>query len=270
MSYQEDKRELLKLKQGLIDEDESEIHEEEKPVYELHGFKRIENFFYHNKIYILMGLFFTAVAVFLLVSLLTRKNADMRVMVVTKDNDIANNVMYKTQEFQQALELYCPDYDDSGYIHVEVFNVDLSENADAQYSMANVTKITSEAIVGEAQMYIVDTAAAEAVSNSDLSMFVDLGELYPDVDFISGPFMRVKGSGFDVNAQYYEACPDDLYFVVKKVDENTKNRDVAEPAQKKALEVIDNIINNNYAGWIDDSGRIYGLTNEKEAVPDEA
>ena len=40
MSYQDDKRELLKLKQGIIDESESVIHEEEKPVYDLHGRKK--------------------------------------------------------------------------------------------------------------------------------------------------------------------------------------------------------------------------------------
>lgn len=270
MSYQEDKRELLKLKQGLIDESESEIHEEEKPVYELHGLKWIENFLYRNKIYVILAVFFAAVAVFLTVSLITRERGDMRVMVVTKDKDIAENVSFKTKEFETAFELYCPDYDDNGYVHVEVFNVDLSENPDATYMAANVTKITSEAIIGEAQLYILDKKAAEAVSSNDLSMFLNLSELYPDVDYIDGPFLQIKKSGFAVNAQYYEACPDDLYMVVKKVDENTKNRDIAEAAQKKALEVVDNIVNGNYSGWIDDQGHIYGITKAKEASVNEA
>ncbi|MBP3858098.1 MAG: hypothetical protein IK990_21040 [Ruminiclostridium sp.] len=269
MSYQDDKRELLKLKQGIIDESESEIHEEEKPVYELHGFKKVENFFYHYKWYVVAGVFFAAVAVFLAVSLLQKEQGDLRVLMVTKDKDIAANVQYKTQEIEQAFELYCPDYDNSGYIHVDVYNVDLSENPDPQYSLAAVTKVTSEIMYGEAQLFVVDSAGAEAVTNGQLSQFVDLSELYPDTDCINGVFLHIKDSGFAVNAQYYEACPDDLYMAVRRVSQEDQNSDRAVPAQKKALEVIDNIVNGYYAGWVDDSGRIYGIGGKEEFYANE-
>ena len=264
MSYQDDKRELLKLKQGIVDESESAIHEEEKPVYEVHGFKKIENFFYHYKWYVAAGIFFLAVFIFMLVSLLQKEQGDIRVLVVTKDKSIASNVMYKTEEFEKAFELYCPDFDNSGYIHVDVYNVDLSENPDPQYSLAGVTKVTSEMMFGEAQMFIVDSAAADAVTNGDLSQFIDLGELYPDNEFIEGPFMRIKGSDFASNAQYFEACPEDLYIAVKKVYDTDQNKDRAVPAQKKALEVLDNIVNGYYAGWVDDQGRIYGISGRED------
>ncbi len=264
MSYQDDKRELLKLKQGIIDESESEIHEEEKPVYELHGFKRIENFFYHNKWYVIAGVFFAAVAAFLINSLLQKQQGDIRVLVVTKDKEISSNVMYKTQEFEEAFELYCPDYDNSGYIHVDVYSADLSDNPDPQYSLAAVTKVTSEAMYGEAQLFIVDSAAADAITNGNLSQFVDLSELYPDADCIQGRFLHIKDSGFAVNAQYLEACPDDLYMAVKVVNETDTNASRAIPAQKKALEVMDNIVNGYYAGWVDDSGRIYGISGKED------
>ena len=83
MSYQEDKRELLKLKQGLIEESE-QIHEEEKPVYQVHGaFKKIENFFYHYKWHVVVGLFAIVVLSFLVVSTLTKEKGDIRVIVMT-------------------------------------------------------------------------------------------------------------------------------------------------------------------------------------------
>lgn len=264
MSYQDDKRELLKLKQGIIDESESEIHEEEKPVYEVHGFKRVENFFYHYKWYVVAGAFFLAVAIFLGVSLFRKRQGDIRVLMVTQDKEIASSLFYKVTEIEQAFELYCPDFDDSGYIHVDLYNVDLSENPDPQYALASVTKITSEIMYGEAQMFVVDSKAADSITNGDLSQFVDLGTLYPDVSFIDGPFLRIKGSGFDVNAKYYEACPDDLYIAVKKVDGTEQNSSRAVPAQKKALEVLDNIVNGYYAGWVDDQGRIYGISGKED------
>ncbi len=264
MSYQDDKRELLKLKQGIINEEESEIHEEEKPVYEVHGIKKIENFFYHYKWYVVAGIFFAAVFVFMMVSLLQKEQGDIRVLVVTKNKEIASNVMYKTQEFEKAFELYCPDYDNSGYIHVDVYNVDLSENPDPQYSLAGVTKLTSEMMYGEAQMFILDTEGANAATNDNFSQFVDLSELYPDNKQIEGPFYRIKGSDFAVNAQYFEACPDDLYIAVKKVFDTDQNSAKSVPAQKKALEVLDNIVNGYYAGWVDDQGRIYGINGRED------
>ena len=258
MSYQDDKRELLKLKQGIIEESES-IHEEERPVYELHGFKKIENFFYHYKWHLLAGAFFGAVAVFLIISLFTKEQGDMRVLVLTKESAVAENVINKTKEFEQAFELYCPDYDDNGYIHVDVYNIDLSDNPDPQYSMANVTKATSEILYGEAQLYIVDTEAALSVTNNDMKSFVDLEKLYPDCPYISGELLHIKDCPFSSEAQYYEACPDDLYIVVRAVTDETANRDRCEIAQKKALEVVNNIVNGYHAGWIDDQGRIYGI-----------
>jgi len=264
MSYQDDKRELLKLKQGLIEESE-QIHEEEKPVYELHGKARIENFFYHYKWYVVAGLFFAAVAAFLIVSLVQKEQGDLRVLVVTKDPQIASEMLYKTGDLETAFELYCPDYDDNGYIHVDVYNIDLSQNPDPQYSLAAVTKLTSEIMYGEGQLFVVDTAGAQAATNNDLSQFVDLGSIYPDCEMIDGVFLKIKGSGFAVNAQYYEACPDDLYLAVRDASQEDENSFRSLPAKKKALEIIDNIIKNNYAGWTDDQGRIYGITGKEAA-----
>lgn len=263
MSYQDDKRELLKLKQGIIEDEEATIHEEEKPVYELHGWKRVENFFYHNKWYVLAGLFFAAVAIFLIISLVEKEQGDMRVMVVTKDPQIVAEIMYKTGDLEQAFELYCPDYDDNGYIHVDVYNVDLSENPDPQYSLAAVTKITSEIMYGEAQMFVVDSQAAQAITNENLSQLVDLSELYPDCPYISSYFLHVRESGLAAAAQYYEACPDDLYIVVRNASESDENSFRSLAAKKKALEVVDNIINDYYAGWTDDQGRIYGISGKE-------
>ena len=94
MSYQDDKRELLKLKQGIIEESET-ITEAEKPKYEVHGFKRVENFFYHYKWHVVAGLFAAAVLTFLIHSLVTKEQGDMRVLLVTKNPEVADNVTFR-------------------------------------------------------------------------------------------------------------------------------------------------------------------------------
>ncbi len=260
MSYQDDKRELLKLKQGLIEESET-IREEEKPVYELHGRKRVANFFYHYKWHVIVGAFFLAVAGFFLYDLLKDDVGDLRILVVAKDHDVAANVGYKTHDLELAFEQYCPDFDNNGYVHVDVYNIDLSENIQADYMLGNVTKLTGEIGYGEAQMYLLDTPALESITtDGDLSGFVNLEERYPDCPQADGVFYHFKGSEIAALSGYVEACPEDLFLVIRKVGERTANRDRAEKAQRRALEVMDNIVNTNLSGWKFEEGRIYGIT----------
>ncbi len=266
MSYQDDKRELLKLKQGLIEESET-VKEEKRDTVELHGWKKVSNFLYHYKWHVIVAAFFITVAGFFIYDLVKKEHGDIRVLVVTKETELSKQVNFKTKDFELAFEKYCPDFDDSGYVHVDTYNIDLSDNIQQDYMLASVTKLTGELSYGEAQMYIMDTPAFESiVTDGDTSGFVNLEELYPDNSQADGIFYRLKGSEFAYMANYVEACPEDLFIVVRRVTDVTANKDRAEAAQKKALEVLDNIVNGKMAGWEDDDGRVYGIYDEGETV----
>ena len=258
MSYQDDKRELLKLKQGIIEESET-IVEEEKPKYELHGFKKVENFFYHYKWHVVVGVFFAAVLIFLIQSLITKDQGDIRVLLVAKSHEVADNVAFKVGEFEQGLEQFCPDFDDNGYVHVDVYNIDLSDNPDPQYMLAGVTKATSELMYGEAQMFIVDKEGLSALTNGSFEGLMNLEEMFPDCPYANGIYISVKDSPLSAAAGYVEACPEDLYIVVKDLSLATENKDRAEAAHEKALHVLRNIVDGYMEGWVDDQGRIYGV-----------
>lgn len=266
MSYQDDKRELLKLKQGLIEESET-IHEEKREVIELHGWKKISNFFYHNKWQIAIAVFLIAAASFFAYDIIKKEKGDIRVLIMTKDTETAASVMYKTQDFELAFEKYCPDFDDSGYVHADIYNIDLSDNADMQYVSAGVTKAMGEITHGEAQMYIVDTAALESIAgDSAQDNFVNFEELYPDCPQADGIFYRLKDSDFAYMSNYVETCPEDLFIVIRSTAAGTANKERAERAQARALQVFDNIVNGKLEGWEDDDGRVYGIYDEGETV----
>ncbi|MBQ8903726.1 MAG: hypothetical protein IJY73_05465, partial [Oscillospiraceae bacterium] len=204
---------------------------------------------------------------FFIYDLVKKEHGDIRVLVVTKETELSKQVNFKTKDFELAFEKYCPDFDDSGYVHVDTYNIDLSDNIQQDYMLASVTKLTGELSYGEAQMYIMDTPAFESiVTDGDTSGFVNLEELYPDNPQADGIFYRLKGSEFAYMANYVEACPEDLFIVVRRVTDVTANKDRAEAAQKKALEVLDNIVNGKMAGWEDDDGRVYGIYDEGETV----
>ena len=266
MSYQDDKRELLKLKQGLIEESET-IQEEKRETVELHGWKKVSNFFYHYKWHVIAAAFFIAVIGFFVYDLVKKEHGDIRVLVVTKEANLAKQVNYKTKDFELAFEKYCPDFDDSGYVHVDTYNIDLSDNIQQDYMLASVTKLTGEISYGEAQMYVMDTPALESIiMDGDTSGFVNLEELYPDNPQIDGIYYKLKDSEFAYMANYVEACPEDLFIVIRKTTDVTANKERAEAAQKKALEVFDNIATGKMAGWEDDDGRVYGIYDEGETV----
>ncbi len=266
MSYQDDKRELLKLKQGLIEESEI-IHEEKKEKVELHGMAKVSNFFYHYKWHVIVAAFFILVAGFLIYDVVKKEAGDIRVLVITRDKEIANNVVYKTKDFELAFEKYCPDFDDNGYVHADVYNIDLSESSDTDYMNVNVTKAMGEISHGEAQLYIVDSLALESLTDGgSVNDFVNIEELYPDCPQANGVFYTLKDSDFAVLSKYVEACPDDLHIIVRRTTNLASNKDRAEKAQKRAMQVLDNIVNAKLDGWEDDDGRVYGIYDEGEIV----
>lgn len=96
MSKKEDERarksreeyvELLKMKQGLIEESEIIPETGYDKIRELHGFEKVKNYCYHNKWFILLGAFLAAVVIFLTVQALSREKEDLFVVVLALDHE---------------------------------------------------------------------------------------------------------------------------------------------------------------------------------------
>lgn len=251
MSYNDDKRELLKLKQGLIEESETikELPHEENINYEVKGFgKKVANFFYLYKIQIVLITFFAALAVFLTYSLLSREQADMRVLVFAESPDTTATLFYRINDFENALEQYTPNYDENGYTHVEVFSMNLNPQQDTNYYMANQAKLFGELKSGVAQLYIADRSSLETIigEQKESQAFVDLSALYPDDPNVTDNYYyKVKGSTFADALMYLESCPEDLYIVLRSSDFQgvSPYDDKMEENNRRALEVFDNIVN---------------------------
>ena len=77
----EERIELMRLKQGLIEESET-IHEEKEEEVKLSFLKKISNFFYHNKWWLGMGVIGAVTVIWLTASLLGRSHPDMIVTIV--------------------------------------------------------------------------------------------------------------------------------------------------------------------------------------------
>lgn len=254
MSYNDDKRELLKLKQGIITESET-IKEEgaaaDKAHYEVKGArKKIANFFYHYKWHLAVILFFAVVGFFLVYTTLSKEREDIRVLAFAENEEVSGYLYYKIGDLELALEQYTDDYDKNGEVHAELYYMDMNIGQDGTYYMINQTKLMSEVGLAKAQLYIADRSQLEVIlgDQEESRGFEDLSALYPDDPQVTDKYYyKVKGSAFAKTVGNSESCPDDLYIAVRsnsfsgyaKLDDGTLEN------HRRALEVLDNIVKDN-------------------------
>ena len=257
MSYNDDKRELLKLKQGLIEESDVIPVDEhgygDKGKYEVKGAKnKLINFFYLYKIPIIVVLFIAFLLSFIIFSAASVEKEDLRVLMLASDPEVCQSFLYKAEDYEAALELYTPNFDGNKYIHVNNYNIDLSESADPNQIMVANTKLFSEIRMGVAQIFIGDMEQLTELlivneNGERADAYEDLSLLYPDDPHVVDKYYyQIKGTPF-AEAALYNDCPDNIYMVLRKKDINGVATDDKNNIENhnKAVEVFDNIVKNN-------------------------
>ena len=264
---QREKAELLKLRQGIIEESE-EIPEDEPPKYEKpKGWKAVENFFYHYKWRLIGSIFAVALISFMVVQTVTRQKNALYVLVIA--NSSSDGFYAKTADIEVALERYCPDFDGNGYVHVGVNYIDLSSRGGmSEYSDAQLDKFSAELFTGDSQLFLSDrqiinlinsytdtsdnvaeeiteeSATAEVPMHSEF--FRDLSEEFPDAVLYQNVGVQLNSTGFTDQAKW-KSCPDTigLYLRNEFQTDMTGNGDRAKEQRRRAEIVLDNIVNNN-------------------------
>ncbi len=257
---QREKAELLKLRQGLIEESD-ELEEDVPPVYEKPtGWKAVENFFYHYKVYVIVITLAVLILSVPIIQILTREQHDLYVLAISTDS--SSGIYTKTTDIEVALERYCPDFDGNGYVHVAVNFIDLSdENGYSQYVDANQQKFSAELFSGDSQLYLTDqgiikiineVASSEDEAASDeedpdqkIQFFAVFSDEFPDASLYKGCGLQLNTTGFTEEARW-KSCPDEVGLYLRDEFENmTGNGDDAIEQRRRARIVYENIINDN-------------------------
>ncbi|MCL2634023.1 MAG: hypothetical protein FWD34_05850 [Oscillospiraceae bacterium] len=255
MSDNNDKRELLKLRQGLIEEEESEILSEEKPnAYVMpKGKAAVENFFYHNKFYVIVAAFFAVVIAFLIFSIVAKEIGDIRILTIGTTLDASSVLFLKMGSIEEAFELYTPDFDGNGKIHVSNYFITLYENygVAADTIHGNTIKLFGEMQEGEALIIMGDRGAFELIAGDtepELERFFhNLHERYPDdPNVIDSVFYSVKGTPLALAAGLTDEESEDMFIAVR-MNMGAANISEAKAAAnlEKAWIVMDNIVSDN-------------------------
>lgn len=244
-----EKRELLKLKQGIIEEEDTDIIAEKRtePYEELHGAKKIENFFYHYKVpFIVITLAALAIG-YMIYDTVTKERNDLYVLAVATTNE--SGLYTKQFDIERALEQYCPDFDGNGYVHVGVNFINLSEAAGVnQYSDAENYKFSGELFTGDSQFFLTDEGIIpliNGIASEEVQFFLDLNELYPDAELHENCGFRVNTTNF-TEAARWTSCPDSVgVYIRSEFIDSTSNTEQTALQRERALEVLNNIATNN-------------------------
>lgn len=174
----EEKKELIRLKQGIIEESEI-IHEEAEAEVKLSFFKKISNFFYHNKWWLGMGVFCAGVVIWFVVSMVMRPNPDVMVMVIGD-----NYRLGEESEIQSYFESLAEDYNGNGKIEVAVSYIPYGKNDQQNYANGVDTKLTAEMQSGESVIAVCGPDIPKLMLTDEV--FQDLTGMFPDDGNVKG------------------------------------------------------------------------------------
>lgn len=202
----DEKRELLKLRSGLADEEQSELTKKDAAYAKPTGKAAVANFWYHYKLVTIFSVMAVLIVSFLIYTEATRVRDDLCVMIVT-DNDLTE----RTQELEEFFEQYVDDLDGNGYVHVGIITIPISQSLDLVSRSAYSQKFVAQVQTGEGMIVVTDSHTNEEYMEL---MNKELAADFPDNEY-------VNEQGFSFNSKImaeelgYELMPNDVYMSIR-------------------------------------------------------
>ena len=210
-----DRIELMKLKQGIISDED--IPHEAEPVKEYTAWEKIGNFFYHNKMPLIVGAVIVLLAVFLIRDVVTNKKPDVSIMIMASDSELD----FRTGDIEKLLEPYCEDFNGDGEVYVRVSYLPAvysDDNLDAYFNQSAQTKLMAEFQSGDSIIVIADADTCHTVGIDTVSengnpvdpILVDMRTIYPDDENCIELGYMLSGTNFAEDIKY-TAMSDSLF-----------------------------------------------------------
>ncbi len=210
-----DRIELIKLKQGVISDED--IPHEAEPVKEYTAWEKIGNFFYHNKMPLIIGAVIVLLAVFLIRDVVTNKKPDVSIMIMASDSELD----FRTGDIEKLLEPYCEDFNGDGEVYVRVSYLPAvysDDNLDAYFNQSAQTKLMAEFQSGDSIIVIADADTCHTVGIDTVSengnpvdpILVDMRTIYPDDENCTELGYMLSGTSFAEDIKY-TAMSDSLF-----------------------------------------------------------
>ena len=186
----DEKIELMRMKQGMLEEEEATIHEEKEEEVKLTFWQKVSNFFYHNKWWLGLGTFFAVMMVFLIVDLVKKPRPDSAILMLCDNNDVG-----LSPQLEEYFSQFGEDSNGNGEVLVSVYYIPYSTDDLRNYNNG-VTGKLSTFLSGTEQVIIIgnDLTVEDIIDpKEDL---VDLSQIYPDDPHVKEYFYYLKDTNF--------------------------------------------------------------------------
>lgn len=243
--------ELKKMRQAAqegreLGEGEGLTFEQEEELRPKTFKQKWKNYWYHYKMRTWLSVIFVVLGIWLIKDIFFSPKPDLSIGVATY-----TGVSYFTDAIDEDLAEYAADYDGDGQTYIAAsesyFNVEDIEMVNAYYQ-----KFIAELSVGSPLVYILDDYTYDMVmgSSEGYSMFIDFGELYPDVDYISGDKIDITdhplGTAWHLSSLSeieLEGYPERRYYLcVRYLGNSAKDNEENRAQLDRALDFVNNIV----------------------------
>lgn len=179
--------ELIRLKQGIIEESKA-IHEEQEVIAKRNFFQKIGDFFYVNKWWLGIALVFAVIAVILIINLINRPRPDMIVLVIGE-----NYALGEESSLAEYTASFAEDFNGNGETLVSVYYIPYTNIETKNYANGVDTNLTIELNSAHAVILIGNELTEDVLFDDSL---VDLSEIYPDNEHINKDKFMLSGTDF--------------------------------------------------------------------------
>lgn len=231
-----EKIELVKLKSGVIDE--SDIIKEEAPkVIKLSKKEWIKNFWWHNKIIIILVVFAIAVVSYITYDSLSRVKPDIKVMMT-----VNNGLVNRTEEVADYFERFCPDINGDGEVNVQILSAPLTEDTDDYVQIQKYQEVyLANMQTGEIIFILTDdkTDADIYSDNESDNLLSDVSPDFADNEFVTNKGLSLKGDYIEDVFKYHTNYPQDIYLGMRAPIKTLKDsKDDMQKNYDKAYEIF--------------------------------
>lgn len=200
-----DRRELIRLKQGVITE--SDTLQQEAPVEKHYTFsQKLSNFFYHNAWWLAIASFLLVLGGYLTYDYMSKEDPDLIVFMVAADSSIKLQKAEVEEYFQQ----FTPDLNGDGEVKVQLYYMPVSDSESAAgYYNGTDSKLVVEMQSANGVLVLSDATCEKSIPPDQMMM--DLSEYFPGNSHVdeyrfmlsNTDFMEKIGCGDDPHPGLY-------------------------------------------------------------------
>lgn len=234
---QQDKIELIKLKQGVIERSDTihEVHEEKKT---LTFPEKVSNFFYHNVWWIWVALFIAVIAGILIYQAVTTVKPDAVVLMFAYDDNLYDDSNEKMAEY---FGQFVDDVNGDGVPTVYIYYIPLSIDESNSLFTSYMAKFSSEMQSASSMIVLADSSCDERLFPSDV--LYDLTKSFGSYENVQDYGYYLKDTNFAEEIGYGGTISDDLYVGIRKVQSILDSKEKMQENFDTAFNFLSRLIN---------------------------